>query len=340
MRFGVGVGEVAGQFVLYFAIGHIRKGQNVVVAVLNFALFKIYRPAVEAGGGARLEAAHLIAELYEVFGERGGGGKAVGAAASLYVAGNRFGVQIYARGEYCCLAVNYPAVGRLYAAHLSVFGEYFGRFALNYAQVFRMFQSALHLGVVGVFVRLAPQRLHRRALAHVEHPYLQGGLVGIYAHFAAQCVYLAHQVPLGSAAYRRIARHKGNAVKVQREHCRFKSRPCAGEGGFTARVPRAHNNYVELSFGEQICHISHFKCPRAPGHKLSVFNKNRILPPAFKGGTPPCFCLAKRAAGALIRAYSRADYVFYFLSIIFFMSSTSFAMRSLVRHISSTLSRE
>ena len=43
---------------------------------------------------------------------------------------------------------------------------------------------------------------------------LQCRLVGVYAHFAAQRVYLPDQVALCRAAHRGVARHKGYAVEV------------------------------------------------------------------------------------------------------------------------------
>ena len=65
-------------------------------------------------------------------------------------------------------------------------------FALYDAKMLCVFEHAFHFAVVGVFIGLRPQLLHRRALALVEHTVLQRAFVCVQAHFAAECVDFAH----------------------------------------------------------------------------------------------------------------------------------------------------
>ena len=122
----------------------------------------------------------------------------------------------------------------------------------------RVFQRLFHQAVIEVFILLPAQRLHRRALAAVEHTHLQKRLVRIHAHFAAQRVDLAHEMPFRRAADRGVARHKGDAVEIEGEHRRFQTRAGEGEGGFAARVPRADHHGVVLSFAVNV-HFYFFK---------------------------------------------------------------------------------
>ena len=95
-----------------------------------------------------------------------------------------------------------------------------------------------------MLVRLGTKALHGGALAAVEHAHLQCGPVRVDAHFSAQRVYLAHEVTLRRSADGRVARHKGDAVQIEREHHRFDPRPRKGKGGLAPRVPRADDDRV------------------------------------------------------------------------------------------------
>ena len=97
---------------------------------------------------------------------------------------------------------------------MPVLGEDVRRLALYDAQIVGVLQRALYLAVIAVLVRLRAQRLHRGALALVEHAVLQRCFVGIDAHFPAQRVDLAHQMPLRRAADGGVAGHKADAVKI------------------------------------------------------------------------------------------------------------------------------
>ena len=102
--------------------------------------------------------------------------------------------------------------------------------------------------MIGVFVRLSAEALHRGALADVEHTDLQGGLVGVSAHFSAQSVDFAHEVPLRRAADGGIAGHEADAVEIERQHDRIHSRPRQSESRLTARVAGSDDDGVRRIF--------------------------------------------------------------------------------------------
>ena len=61
---------------------------------------------------------------------------------------------------------------------------------------------------------------HGRALRTVEHAELNGAAIGDDTHHAAQRINLAHNLALGNAADRGIARHLGNLVHIHRDQTR------------------------------------------------------------------------------------------------------------------------
>jgi hypothetical protein len=52
------------------------------------------------------------------------------------------------------------------------------------------------------------------SLLGVKHPELEAGHIGVFAHFAAEGVDLAGQVPLGQAADCWVARHLADGIEV------------------------------------------------------------------------------------------------------------------------------
>ena len=210
----VGVGEIAGAFVFGRGGGEKGKGIDILVAVLPLAFFVIDRSPVQPRGRARLEASDMKAELYEIIGQRGGGGKAVRPRLLDDGARDCFRIEIDPRAEHDGAAADNPAVGGFDPRALPVLDEDFSRFALKDTQAVGMLQRPLHFAVIGVFVRLGPKALYRRALADVEHAQLKRGFVRVQPHFSAQSVYLAHEMALGGAADRGIAGHKADAVEV------------------------------------------------------------------------------------------------------------------------------
>ena len=115
--------------------------------------------------------------------------------------------------------------------------------------------------MVGLPVDLRPQRVHRRPLAPVEHPALEGGGVGGQGHHAAQGVDLADKVPLGGASDAGVAGHVADAVQPQGEQAGGGPQP-GRRRGLDAGVARAHNNYVKIAQMDQaLCVGSHGRPP-------------------------------------------------------------------------------
>ena len=100
-------------------------------------------------------------------------------------------------------------------------------------------ERALHALLVFALIGLRAQGMHSRAFAAVEHAALQGGIVDGAAHFAAQCVHLAHQMSLARAADGGIAGHQGYRIQIEGKQQRFAAHARAGKRSLAARVARA-----------------------------------------------------------------------------------------------------
>ena len=81
----------------------------------------------------------------------------------------------------------------------------------------RSVHAAFYPLVIAALVHLRAQRVHRAALAGVEHAHLDQRIVRGKAHLAAHGVELAYEVPLARAADSRVARHQAHGVEVERE---------------------------------------------------------------------------------------------------------------------------
>ena len=77
-------------------------------------------------------------------------------------------------------------------------------FRLLDLQVRLRFQHIPHLQPVRLLIALRPRRPYRRTARRIQQTELYADGVGHFAHDAAQCVHLAHQVSLGDSADRRI----------------------------------------------------------------------------------------------------------------------------------------
>ena len=94
---------------------------------------------------------------------------------------------------------------------------------LHEKQVFLLLQNVLHIRSVFNSVGLRTQRMHRRALAAVEHTVLNAGRIRRPGHLSAQCIDLSNEVSLGRAADGRIARHIAYSVQIDRKTRGFRT---------------------------------------------------------------------------------------------------------------------
>ena len=128
---------------------------------------------------------------------------------------------------------------------MAAFGQYARGFALTQHEVLLLVDGAAHPQAVGQLVGLRAQRMNRRALAGVEHARLEKRVVDRQPHLAAQRVQLAHQMPLGCAADRGVARHERHRVQIEREQQRLKAQPRAGQTCLAPGVTRADDDNVK-----------------------------------------------------------------------------------------------
>ena len=84
-----------------------------------------------------------------------------------------------------------------------------------------------------------------RPLAGVEHAGLDERVVDGAAHFAAERVDLADEMPLARAADGGIAGHEGDGIQIEREQQGIKPHARAGQRRLAARVPRADDGNIK-----------------------------------------------------------------------------------------------
>ena len=96
-------------------------------------------------------------------------------------------------------------------------------FALTNGQVVGSAKSACFITLlIGAFIRLRTEGMDGGPFARVEHAGLDERIVDGPAHFAAERVNLAHQMPLARAADGGVAGHEGDGVQIEREQQRIK----------------------------------------------------------------------------------------------------------------------
>ena len=212
---------------------------------------------MDAGRCAGLEAAQRKAVRDQVAGQRRSGMGAVGAAVIVGIAHKDAAAQIGAGRNHDRPAGIVGVQVGVNAADLPVLQINADDLALMDIKVGGLFQRVLHPDMIALAVCLHPQAVYGRAFAPVEHTALQVGRIGGKAHQAAQCIDLAHKMPLGRAADGRVAGHIADEIQRQREHRRPGSQPRRRVGSLYSRMPRPDDDDI---VGSQFVHKA-FRVP-------------------------------------------------------------------------------
>ena len=247
VRAFVGIGKVAHGLVFDRVRGRKRKRLDLRVARLQLHVREVDRARIHARRRAGLEAAHAQPQRLAALGQRPGSRQPVRSGIAQHIAHDRAPVQIRARGEHCRAAAVDGAVCRhdgADAAALRLDGD---DLRLLDAQVRLQLECVLHHGLVFPPVGLRAQRVHGRALAAVEHPVLDAGLIGRARHLPAERVELAHKVALARAADGGVAGHIADGIHIDGEADGVQPEPGGGQRGLNARVPRTDDGDVTAS---------------------------------------------------------------------------------------------
>src|SRR5207253_1626777 len=94
-------------------------------------------------------------------------------------------------------------------------------------------------------VGLGAGTAHGRALAAVEHPELDAGLVCDAAHQAIERIDFAHQMTLAEAADRWIARHRPDSREAVGHQRGLGAHPGGGGGSVTAGMATTDHDDIE-----------------------------------------------------------------------------------------------
>ena len=242
---GVGVGDVAGQLGLVDPVGQEGEGDGVGVAGLGFEAGEVDGAAIEARGGAGLEAEEFEAERAKAAGEAAGGDVAAAAALGFGLAGVHDGLEEGAGGEHDGAGLVVDPAAAADAGDPAMIFEQALDHLLAQGEVFLTFDGELGQELVGFLVALGAWAVHGGALAPVQQAELDGGLVGEEAHRAAEGVDLADDLALGDAADGGVAAHLADGVAVDGQQGGLAAHASGGQRGFQAGVARADDDDIE-----------------------------------------------------------------------------------------------
>ena len=223
------------------------EGLGLGIALLQLHPAEIHRPGVDARRCAGFEAAHRQAQRAQALGQGDRRRKSVRPLGLDGLAHDGAAVQIGAGGDDHRPAAPDGAGARGDRADMPVLHADVDHLRLLEAQMLLPLQRQLHHFLIAPPIRLRAQGVHRRALAAVEHPVLDAGLVRRLRHLAAERVQLPHQVALAGAADGRVAGHVAHAVEIDGEADRVHAEPRGGQRGLDARVSCADHGDITLS---------------------------------------------------------------------------------------------
>lgn len=115
---------------------------------------------------------------------------------------------------------------------------------LAQVEVWDCFERFFHDLRIQALIRLSARRLYCRTLTFVEQTDLNERAVGHAPHQSAQCVDLAHQMPLCRTADRRIARHMCQFIEINRQQQGSTSHARGGVRCLASGVPCADNDDI------------------------------------------------------------------------------------------------
>ena len=240
--------------------GNLRKGDLLgteaerpgrVVAGLEFALGEVDGAAIESARGTGLESGQFKPGGREAIAHAFGGGVAGSAADGLGFprVHDRFEERARrendGRREVARVASGQDADHPWHRHSCLCFHQQPFDQLLPQRQILLVLDPALHGELVEFLVALGARRVHRRALARVQHAELNSAGIGASTHDAAECVDLADDLPLGDATDGRVATHLGHGVRIHREQTRFRAEPSRRHRRLDTCVSGPDYNHIE-----------------------------------------------------------------------------------------------
>ena len=216
-----------------------------VIAMLDLEAVPADGAAVEAGRGAGLEPAHAEPEPVEP-GRQTEGRRLVHAAGrDLGLADMDQPVQEGAGGQHHGAGGEAAAVGGDDAGDAAVVDDQVLDRGLDHFEARGGLDRRLHGLAVELAVGLGARALHGGALAAVEHPELDAGLVGDAAHQPVKGIDLAHQMALAQAADGRIAGHLADGGEAVGDEGRLGAQARRRGRGLAAGMAAADDDDIE-----------------------------------------------------------------------------------------------
>src|SRR5262249_36542028 len=136
----------------------------------------------------------------------------IATATVLALAHMRESIQERSRRHDHCVRRKVATVAKMNAQALAVLDPQARDFRLQDPQVRLFLENLAHLHAILLLVALRARRPHCWTAARIQQTELNPNCVGDFAHHAAERINLSHEMSLGNAANRWIARHLRNEI--------------------------------------------------------------------------------------------------------------------------------
>ena len=244
MGLGIGPGDRAEQLRRRPALAHRRHRPVALVRGLALERRPVDGPAVEPRRRPGLEARQRQAEGAQLVGERRRRPLADPAAGAAGHAEMELAAEEGAGGEHHRPGRQLASVGKQQARHPPALEPQGARFALDHLQPRLPVDQVVDRLPVAAPVGLDPGPPHRGALAGVEHPIVDRGLVRGAGDQAVIRVDLADEMALAEPAHRRVARHRADLVAAEADQGHRGAEPRRRGRGLGAGMAAADDDDV------------------------------------------------------------------------------------------------
>ncbi len=179
----IGVSHITRDLFLLNALGHVRKGQGLVITWLQGQLAIINGTTIQTGRGSRLQTTQLKLHPLKGFGQFDRGRLASAAAAHLGRANVNQTTQERTRGDDHRLGLKSPTAGTYHGfRHALIIEQNIFHHRLFDGEVLGCLQLLTHRFTVNESVGLGTGATHGRALGSIQHTELDTGLIGHPTH--------------------------------------------------------------------------------------------------------------------------------------------------------------
>ena len=243
----IGAGDGAEQLRRRPPLAHRRHGPAVPVRRLALQPRPVDRPSVEPRRGPGLEARKRKVERVELLRQRRRRPLPDPAAGAAGHAEMELAAEECAGGEDHRTGAERPPIAEHKAGDPTALEAQGSCFSLDDRQAGLRIDQVVDRLLVAAAVGLDARPAHGSALAGIEHPVMDRGMVGSAGNQPVKGIDLADQMALAKSAHRRIARHRADLLTVEADQGDRRTKPGRRGCRLGAGVTAAHHDDVEFA---------------------------------------------------------------------------------------------